>query len=85
MRKKVKSKIPRLKKKIGAFLVGEEGKISKNSLLKIGGVLTGLSSVALVSGADITNELQLRYTDPTATATHENHSSHSQHGSHSSY
>ena len=80
----MKSRIPRLKKKISAFLVGEEGKISKNSLLKIGGVLTGLSSAAMVAGAD-TNKLQLRYTDPTATATHENHSSHSQHGSHSSY
>jgi len=85
MKKRVKSRIPKLKRKIGAFLVGEEGKISKNSLLKIGGVLTGLSSAAMVAGADTTNELQLSYTDSTATATHENHSSHAQHASHSSY
>jgi len=84
MIKKVKSQIPMLKKKVSAFLVGEEGKISKNSLLKIGGVLTGLSSAAIVAGAD-TNELQLTYNSPTATATHENHTSHAQHGSHSSY
>ena len=84
MREKVKSRIPKLKKKFSAFLVGEEGKISKNSLLKIGGVLTGLSSAAMVAGAD-TNELQLGYDGSTATATHENHSSHAQHGSHSSY
>lgn len=80
----MKSKLPMLKKKVNAFLVGEEGKISKNSLLKIGGVLTGLSSAAMVAGGT-TNELQLSFAEPTATATHENHTSHSQHGSHSSY
>lgn len=84
MKEKVKSKIPKLKKKISAFLVGEEGKISKNSLLKIGSVLTGLSSIAIVAGGNV-NELQLSYTDSIATATHDNHSSHSQHSSHSSY
>ncbi|MCK5449254.1 hypothetical protein KAI32_00135 [Candidatus Pacearchaeota archaeon] len=82
MKEGVKSKIPKLKKKISAFLVGEEGKISKNSLLKIGGVLTGLSSATIVAGV---NNLHLSYTDSTATAKHGNHSSHSQHGSHSSY
>lgn len=86
MKKGMKSGIPKLKKKIGAFFVGEEGKISKNSLLKIGGVLTGLSSAALVmGGTTTTNELITTYSGDTATSSHSNHVSHASHGSHSSY
>ena len=35
------NKIPKIKKKITAFLVGEEGKISKKSLLTLGVMLSG--------------------------------------------
>ena len=85
MEKKVRdSKIPQLKKKVKAFLVGEEGKISKKSLLKIGGTLTGLSSLALIGAANV-DEIHLGYSGTTATASHENHSSHASHASHSSY
>ena len=85
MKKKVgNSNIPLLKKKVKAFLVGEEGKISKKSLLKIGGTLTGLSSLALI-GATTVDEVHLGYSGVKATATHENHSSHASHASHSSY
>jgi hypothetical protein len=80
-------KIPVLKKKINAFLAGEEGKISKKSLLKIGGVLTMLSSVPAimkVSAADQINEISnLTYQGDIATATHSN--SLPAHISHSSY
>lgn len=78
------SKVPLLKKKVKAFLVGEEGKISKRSLLKIGGTLTGLSSLALIGAANV-DEVHLSYAGAKATASHENHASHASHASHSSY
>ncbi|MBW2979908.1 hypothetical protein KY360_00645 [Candidatus Woesearchaeota archaeon] len=46
----MKMKIPQLKKKVNAFLIGEEGKISKESLLKVGALLSGAAlGIALAS------------------------------------
>jgi hypothetical protein len=60
MKKEVKDLIPKIKKKVNAFLLSEEGKISKDSLVKIGGVLTGLASIGLVNagGTGIVNEVK---------------------------
>lgn len=41
--------IPKIKKKVNAFLVGEEGKISKESLIKTGALLGILALGALKS------------------------------------
>ena len=41
--------IPKIKKKVNAFLVGEEGKISKESLIKTGAMLTMFALGALKS------------------------------------
>ena len=48
--------IPKIKKKINAFLIGEEGKISKESLLKTGMVITAFAvgsaiAASVVGGA----------------------------------
>ena len=81
----IKSKIPKIKKKIYAFLVGEEGKISKQSLLKAGIVL---GTLGILSGkfCSATDTLSLgTYDGSSATATHTSHSSHSSHSSHGSH
>lgn len=87
------AKLPKLKKKINAFMVGEEGKISKESLLKAG---TFIAFIALTSsinaaqaeaGVNHTNSLDVYHSDPTVTTTgtHSHHASHASHGSHSSH
>lgn len=75
--------LPKLKKRITSFLVGEEGKISKQSLLSLGafigtGVLGGILAAKDASAQTYhTNSLSLSYSGGTATATHGHHSSHS--------
>lgn len=90
----MKSKIPKIKKKISTFLLSEEGKISKQSLLTMGVLLGGaaigvsLNAKQVSAGISHGNSLSLGYSGSTATATHThhaNHSSHGSHGSHSSY
>jgi len=89
-------KIPKLKKKVNAFLVGEEGKISKQSLLKAGTILgaISLSSIMALKGVSAethpdyvthVNSLSLGYSGGTAAATHTHHASHTSHGSHGSH
>ena len=81
--------IPKIQKKINSFLLSEEGKISKQSLLSLGAFM----SAAVIGGilatkeaaAAHTNSLDVSYADPTATGTHAHHSSHSSHGSHGSH
>jgi hypothetical protein len=58
-------KIPKIKKSVEAFLCGEEGRITKNSIMKLGTV-TLLASLAAV------NEIQAGGGD------HSNHTSHAQ-------
>jgi len=81
--------LPKIKKRITSFLLSEEGKISKQSLLSlgafisaavIGGVLATKEAAALHS-----NSLDITYSEPTATGTHQHHSSHGSHGSHGSH
>jgi hypothetical protein len=86
------SKMPELKRRVNAFLVGEEGKISKDSILKAGALLgaVGISSVAMAGSAvaqSHTNSISGSF-DPstiTVSGTHGHHSSHSSHGSHGSH
>ena len=49
MKKELIDKIPKIKKTINAFLVGEDGKISKQSIIKAGVVLTAVSLGVLSS------------------------------------
>jgi len=88
---------PRIKKKINAFLVGEEGKISKKSLISTGAFLgtIALSSAVLsttvsAAGTTHTNQLFADYTSSSNTVQgshvhHGSHSSHASHGSHGSH
>lgn len=89
--KKVNLVIPKIKKKINAFLVGEEGKISKQSILKAGVVMGGIviGSGMLTKGvaADHANSFSVSYNSATGdgTAMHGSHASHGSHGSHCSW
>jgi len=85
VKEKKRLKIPEIKKEISAFLVGEEGKISKQSLLKAGAVLGGiaLASSISVKGVDAhseswnVNELSLgHYNSGQITSTHGSHRAH---------
>jgi|SRR3989344_7404811 len=85
------SKIPKIKKKVNAFLVGEEGKISKHSLLK-GAVTAGiisagtlLASKGALAQQSHSNTLSVSYASPTATGTHAHHASHSNHSNHANH
>ncbi|MCK5025011.1 MAG: hypothetical protein KAS15_00360, partial [Nanoarchaeota archaeon] len=77
-------KLPKLKKEIVAFLKKEDGKISKQSLIKAGVILSA-AAVATVAGvsADISHvnsPFTLEVSGTTATGTHGHHASHSSHG-----
>ena len=71
--------IPKIKKKITSFLLEEEGKISKHSLLSLGSFI----SAAVIGGilatkeaaAVHTNTLDVGYSGGTATGTHTHHQS----------
>ncbi len=79
----MKSKIPKIKKKLSNYLLSEEGKISKQALLTTGAFLAGatigaVSSVQEVeAGTSHSNSLSLSYSGGTATATHTHHANHS--------
>jgi hypothetical protein len=80
---KANKKFPEIKKTISAFLVGEEGKISKNSIIKAGLIISvagiGLSKLAAagVSHTNIIGTDDLFDGEGTATITHNHHASHS--------
>jgi hypothetical protein len=86
------AKLPKLKKKISAFLTKEDGKISKQALIKTGILLSAaaIASLKIASAdcpaetsanhSDHCNQLGLSYSNPKATATHNDG-----HGNHSSY
>ena len=42
-------KIPKIKKKVSAFLVGEEGKISKQALMKTGAILSVAAAGTIIT------------------------------------
>jgi hypothetical protein len=86
MKKEIRKKLPEIKKTINAFLVGEEGKISKQSIIKAGIVL-GTVSLSTLSVAG-THSDAITHTNNLGTLTYDNvanaKTSHSQHASHSS-
>jgi len=85
--------LPSLRRTISSFLLEEEGKISKQSLVKLGAVVGGTSVMAGVAKAAHSQNIahsqaiSITYSSPTITATHSHydpaHSSHSSHASHS--
>ncbi len=85
----VKSKLPEIKKTISAFLVGEEGKISKQSIVKAGVILSAVSlGIVKSTSAEITHENtmgELTYQGGVASTGHAHHASHSAHSAHSSH
>lgn len=84
-------KIPKIKKKVSAFLIGEEGRISKKKVLKAGtalllGTMGALANSGEVSAghtsnycSDHTNQLSLDYDDWTLEGSHNNVNLHSSH------
>ena len=92
--------IPKIKKKVNAFLVGEEGKISKESLIKTGAVLTmfALGSIKSANAGcpvgrgnghfDHCNDMRFQRTsnEPSVVAgTHRNEMHNNGHSSHNSH
>lgn len=76
----MKSKLPKLKKKISNYLLSEEGKISKQALLTMGAFLGGAAlgsvhSIPEAGAASHDNSLELSYSGGAATASHYHHSS----------
>ncbi len=80
-------KLPKLKKKLSAYILGEDGKIPKQALLAMGAFLGSgvLSSLLMSQGANAqtsvvhsTNTLTVYYDSGNgyATATHTHHASH---------
>lgn len=85
--------IPSLKKKLSSFASDENGKISKESLVKAGAALLALGGMASANSSHSQNITHgdastLTYSGSTITATHVHydppHSNHSSHGSHGS-
>jgi len=82
--------LPKLKKKVTSFLLSEEGKMPKHSLLSLGSFL----SAAIISGVIATKQaaasIHSNAVDATSDSTslfgaHSHHTSHSSHGSHGSH
>ena len=93
------AKIPKIKKKVNSFLISEEGRITKNSLLKMGSLLSAATLGAVLnneivsadwhqsdanSGPSHNNHYTLDYTDWVATIDHANHGNQA-HSSHYSH
>ncbi len=83
--------LPKIKKKISSFLTKEDGKISKEKLIKAG-ILLGAAALVSIKGAEAghsntphNNVLNLNYVKPSAIGTHNHAAAHSSHSSHSSY
>ena len=73
------NKFPKIQKKISAYVMGEDGKIAKQTLIAVG---TLIAAAGIVEAPTThTNALGLTYNASTATATHTHHASHSSHAS----
>jgi hypothetical protein len=75
--KETKNKlIPKIKKKVNAFLVGEEGKISKEAILKAGIISGGIAvSLLFVQGVQATHDNQTTHSNtwvPSHDSSHSN-------------
>jgi|GEM_PF-887849 len=87
--------LPSIRKTITSFLLEEEGKVSKESLLKIGALVGAVSAMSRVANAAHSQNVahsqatSISYVGSTITATHSHydpaHSSHSSHSSHASH
>tara|TARA_Y100000310_G_C20001758_1_gene498837 strand:+ start:213 stop:476 length:264 start_codon:yes stop_codon:yes gene_type:complete len=79
-------KLPKIKKDVNAFLVGEEGKISKQSLMKTGAMLTLVAATAedVAAHGSHTNSMSLGWSSFESQGSHADHYSHASHGSHGS-
>ena len=83
------SGIPKLKKKVSSFLTKEDGKISKENIIKAGAILGAIAvaSESVVGGHSnhSNNIITLKYIESTSSAeavhSHDNHNSHSSHSS----
>lgn len=58
--------ISQIKKRVSSYILSEEGKISKHSIILLGSLLTGASLGAILSSTDVQaathgNSLSLRY------------------------
>jgi len=67
-------KLPKLKKKIESFLTKEDGKISKENLIKAG-IILGAVAAIIPEDTDAvstphSNALSVSYSDPTAIGSH---------------
>lgn len=92
---KRKLSLPAIRKTVTSFLLEEEGKISKESVLKLGVVVGGVSVMAGVANATHSQNIahsqaiSVSYSSPTITATHSHydpaHASHASHSSHTSH
>ncbi len=80
--------IPKIKRKIIDFLSKEDGKISKDALLKAGLLAGATIFASAMAGAQTAHSNTLNapsYSSPTASVSHSHHASHSSHGSHGSH
>lgn len=74
--------IPKLKKKISSFLKKEDGRISKENLIKTGLLVgaVGIGAIMATSGASAviehTNNLGVSYDGYSVVGTHGHHASH---------
>lgn len=80
----VKKKITKnIKKKINEFLLNEDGKISKATIIKTGAVLITVSE-ALSQDTFAVNSISKSGTKCVRHSSHSSHGSHGSHGSHAS-
>jgi len=93
--------LPALRKTVSSFLLEEEGKISKQSLLKLGAVVGGISAMTGIANAAhsqniahsqavsmsyASNNIVITHSHYDPThSSHASHAAHSSHGSHSSH
>lgn len=84
---------PKIKPKIKAFLLKEDGKISKKSILKAGIIAGALALSGQLARAEHTNydyikhnnDLSLIKENPKAYSDHQHHTYHVSHDDHNSY
>jgi len=85
-------KFPSIKKSLSAFLLGEEGRISKESVLKMGVIFGAAALSTGILSKDVnaqhSHSLYTSHTEvPTyqVTGYHNHHASHSSHSAHSNH
>jgi hypothetical protein len=87
---------PKLKKKVNAFLLGEEGKISKNSILCVGSFLAGAAAMMALEAQEAAaqshgsnyahvNGLDFQENSGALMNSHDHHYNHTSHTSHASH